>query len=1152
PADHYMITLHGHASGPATGLMEDDSSILGGSKRMDTDDMGWAIRSAIDATIGRPVDVISLDVCWMGMLEAAMEVMDHSNYFIGSFDQIPAAGWPYDRCLPMIFNGNMTMEDRLTSVVDIVMDDYASKYSYSSLFVIDQRAVRGSLVPAFSTFAEEMFYSAHSEREFYDLLLDAVDKPSGKDGRVYNDRYIELYQFCQYLSREQRTPARVRVAARYILETEEDVIIHLRAGANHPPASRLMGIYFPVNLDDPDYGDLFIGKTTAWDDAARLYVREMDARPELLNWTEERPGSLDFKLRTATPEGITKVTVEILEGGDPVNLTLQGSGGLFYGTYEPVTDTGLQYRYKVYSIYGGAVEFPPDGYSHIEFSPEDQPPEVWHDPPEVISVGPSSGGLLFFIRDSTGIEITRPDGVPRLEYRETGKPSWYSKPLVQGDQGTFSGWVAFSGTPAGIAPGARIEYRVVVEDVLGNSATYPAATPWSSLMGVGARFLLDGLNSNTADHELFIKEFAELGMVVDTSLEEVGPEALTGYKGYILILPDQPVPQTTVEALLDFLEQGGEFLLILDPVDIHQSSLASLLLDNLDIRPTSEGSVNGFYPLNSYSELGGNLPLITGTSTGSFLISGGQKAVYYTEPPLTSMYSDWYGMGRIVVSVPDILDDDMMGRESNRILADRIIGYLHTNMNPIVEVSVSPSGVVVPGQTVIFDMTDSYDKDGEIVSYSLSMSDDTYVEKSDPVFTHIFETTGSFTVLLKVYDKEGSVGSHTLTIKVNRPPSTDIGVSSLEVHAGEQVTFTYKGSDPDGDEFYVEWDLGDGFKVSGLLVRHTYSRRGEFTYKVVVRDVNGLVSSRTGKITVLNSQPSALIDRDNILVNGAPANFSGELKVTFYVNEGDIVRIPGDLSFDPDQNDMLNFTWDMGDGRRIYDQIAVHRFMVSGLIRVNLTVSDGYGGVDSTEITASVKNRPPIAAFEYDEKKGTVKFNASLSTDDPWDLEGLEFRWDFGDGDSRATSEPRMEHDYAFGGTYKVKLTVVDEDGESSTFQKRISVSGTSLPLFLTVLVSILLLMLVLAFLVWKRLRDRMIMEEKGLLEVLGIEPDRKAPSDLYSTSSCRTRRLDNRRAAPARGRDLPGRSGERTRPKALLPVSMGPAPGGRDRSEEH
>jgi len=822
----------------------------------------------------------------------------------------------------------------------------------------------------------------------------------------------------------------------------------------------------------------------------KLYTREIDARPESLNWTTEKPQSIDLLLRTSTPQVISSVSVEILTNNGTENVTLIGTGGLFSGSYDPDDENEFQYRFRVTSIYGGVVDFPPDGYSSIQFVQESSPPEVWHDPPPVVNIGSVTGGLTFYIRDSTGIETSIADDVPRLEYREEGKTSWYSRPLIEKGKDEFTGWVEFWESPSGMTPGAGIEYRVVVQDVLGNAMTYPASGYFTSTMGVGARFFLDGLFSDTTSHDQFIVEFSELGMVIDIGLDESSIDNLSTCKGYLLILPDTPIPQTRVETISGFVENGGEFLLIMDPLDTTQVAISQLLLDELDILPTTQGSVNGFYPKNTVSELGGDLPTVTGTSSGSFQISGDQTPVYYSEPPYVSMYTDWYGYGKIIVSIPDLLHDDVMGRDPNRQLADRVIGYLHENMVPVVDVSVSPEGVLTPGTPATFDLSGSFDRDGEVVQYSISMSDNTYLEGTDPQFEHTFDNVGVFTIIIKVYDGEGDAGTLTMTVRVNRPPTTDIGISSVKVYAGQQVTFTYKGRDPDGDEFTVEWEFGDGFKVAGLLVHHTYTRRGEFTYTITVRDVWGLEREKSGDISVLNSEPFAIIDKENIFVNNGPANFSGDLMVTLYLTEGDSVRIPGDLSYDPDQNDIINFTWDMGDGTILHDRIVTHVFKTSGLLRINLTVDDGFGGSHGVEIPVIVDNRVPFAAFQSDEDGGKVTFDASLTTDDPWDLDGLLYKWDFGDGKEKVTTSPFVEHDYKFGGKYTVKLTVTDSDGAKSVFKEEISVSGIGLNVVMALVVSIIVILFVIGIVVWRRLKERMVQEDKGLLEVLGFNKD--------------------------------------------------------------
>jgi len=1091
PAQHYMIILGGHARGPVLGLMKDDSS-SSGSGQMRTDEMGDAIRSAIDETIARPVDIISFDVCWMGMAEAAAEVKDHSKYMLGSFDLIDAAGWPYDLCLPYILDGSLPMEERLRSVITTYTEFYVDSRSYISLSAVDLAAFGTDLLPALSQLSEEMFYTSFDQRSLYSSIALTVDMPSGKDGTDTNDRYIDLFQFAEYLSRDPRTTSRVRSSAKAVLETESGVMVHLDGGANHPSDSRMFGIYLPEIWDDPGYERMVIGEMTPWDDLVRSYVRGLDLRPKGFNWTADRPPSVTFILRTSTGSGISNAFVEVTSDSGYSNVTLIGSGGLYSGTLVLSGIDRIYYRYRVVSVMGGTVDLPPDGTFEVRFDTEVRPPDVWHFPPSIVNVGLDGGGLTFFLKDDTGIEKADPEKVPRLRYRQSGKPTWYSKPLVEIFRDPFTGWTEYWESPTGVEPGTEFEYSIEVADVLGNTAVHPASGTWVSKMGVGARFFLDGDHSDIDDHASLVREFMDLGMAVDIGPFDGGDPDLGPYKGYILIKPSGVLDQIEVSAIMSFVDQGGEVFLLIDPGDTDQTANAGLLLEELGITPSAQGVINGFYPKNPSSELGEGLPSITGTYTGSFE-PGSHTTAYYSEPPNAVLLTGWSGYGRMVVTIPTLFDDAMMPREANRKLADMVISYLHRNMRPEVSFTVDPDGVLSPGQTVRIDMGGSDDRDGDIALYSIYMSDNTYLESTDPVFEHIFKQPGVYSLLLKVYDQEGEEGLVTHSIRVNRPPTSEIGVSSLRVHSGEEVTFTYKGGDPDGDDHMVEWDFGDGFKVSGKLVRHTYLMRGEFTYKMTVRDIWGLESTRTGVITVENSIPVAIIDKDNILVNGHSANFSGELKVTMYIREGDRVRLPGDLSSDSDRNDLLEFDWRMGDGTHLEGPLVEHVYTTSGLLLVNLTVSDGSGGVDHSEMFISVENRPPFAIFEVKEERGLTVFDASLSADDPWDMEDLRYIWDLGDGNSRTTSDPVLRYDYTFGGDYRVKLTVVDTDGGRSSFSRDVGVKGITSGVAVSFLVAVIVLILVASLVIWRKLREKMVREERGLMDIIkGVRKEKE------------------------------------------------------------
>ncbi len=1044
PADHYMIAIEGHADGPANGLMQDDTS--GGSDdKMYAHEMGEAIRTAIDSTIDQPVDIISFDVCWMGMAEAAAEIMDHADYMFGSFDEIPGAGWPYDRCLGMLLNDtSMPLEERLTGVVKEYMDHYdpEGSNSYMSLAAIDLKEFKNSLLPPIKDLGSEIFYTHYDNAGLYNSVMPLINNPRKKDDNRW-DRYIDLYQFAEILSMDSRFPERVREAAYRVLTTEEGVLIHSDGGSNHPPSSRLFGIYYPtIRNQQSEYSPLVLSDISAWDELAALRVENLHLEARRLNWTSPEPSTVTFELISMTPSLVDKVELYTVIDGVPSNHTIVGAGGVYLKTIQLSGAESVSYRYEIRGKYGNVVDLPPDGSFEARFETESNPPEIWHRIPQTVSLSPSSPGLTFFIRDQTGIETVKEDGRPRLEYRQAGNGSWYSIPLAERDEGDIRGWLEFGAIPSGLESGIEIEYHILVSDIYGNQARFPESGEAVTVMAEGKRFYLDSYRSMLLDHSLLVERFSALGMSLDTGLSEAIPD-LSDHKGYILIQPQKELENAQVSKISAFHQAGGEILLVIDPNSPEQIINARRLLEILGADITSEGSVNGFYPSSTDSDLGDDLPSVAGNCEGSIVMGEEMNPVYYTTPPFAALATGWYGKGKSVITVPSLFNDQVMELDSNRMLSEMVISFLQENSEPVIVHSIEPSGVLIPDQVFRIDLTDSFDRDGTIETYSVTFSDNTHISGPDPVFNHSFESTGSFTAVIEVIDLEGAASSRTISFKVNRPPGTEMGVSETTIHSGDTVVFDYKGKDPDGDDIYVLWEFGDGFKVSGQTVSHTYNMRGSYTFRLIVRDSNGLERNRTGTIIVENSEPVAVIDRESIRVNSGPANFTGSTMVTLKVREGDQITIPGDQSYDDDAMDQPNLTWDMGDGSMLYGKKIIHTYRTEGLFEVVLTVDDGYGGRSNTTLEISVENRAPFAVFTAEDLGGgKFSLDASLSTDDPWDVETLTYIWDLGDGNTKRTNEPVIEYRYSFGGTFDVELRVEDSDGDSDSYEREVEVDG--------------------------------------------------------------------------------------------------------------
>lgn len=102
-------------------------------------------------------------------------------------------------------------------------------------------------------------------------------------------------------------------------------------------------------------------------------------------------------------------------------------------------------------------------------------------------------------------------------------------------------------------------------------------------------------------------------------------------------------------------------------------------------------------------------------------------------------------------------------------------------------------------------------------------------------------------------------------------------------------------------------------------------------------------------------------------------------------------------------------------------------------------------------IRVDIGTAPPTASFTYSPnpgKKGNpVSFNASASVDNDT-VHGspnpgiVSYRWSFGDGTTQTTTNAVVSKTYANAGTYRVTLTVTDNDGEQASTERTVQITN--------------------------------------------------------------------------------------------------------------
>ena len=316
----------------------------------------------------------------------------------------------------------------------------------------------------------------------------------------------------------------------------------------------------------------------------------------------------------------------------------------------------------------------------------------------------------------------------------------------------------------------------------------------------------------------------------------------------------------------------------------------------------------------------------------------------------------------------------------------------------------------------------SYDADGNIVSYTWDFGDGT--TGSEAITSHSYLEDGIFTITFKVVDNEDLIGSSVAAVLVkNRAPVAVLNEAPSIINKAEEVSFDASPSnDVDGSIVSYIWSFGDGAAAEGITVTHTYADPGLYNVTLTVMDNDGAANSCVHSIQVKNV--------DN---NLPVASFTVNIE-TADINE--TLLFDGSESYDSD-GVIVSYSWDFGDGTTGAETEVDHKYNVSGVYTVKLTIIDDDGAIGeatlSVTVTNNVVNSSPVASFTKNAttvaQEEAIYFDASESYDSDGTI--VSYTWDF--GDANTATGVTVEHAYSESGKYTITLTVTDNDGVSSS-----------------------------------------------------------------------------------------------------------------------
>ncbi len=252
------------------------------------------------------------------------------------------------------------------------------------------------------------------------------------------------------------------------------------------------------------------------------------------------------------------------------------------------------------------------------------------------------------------------------------------------------------------------------------------------------------------------------------------------------------------------------------------------------------------------------------------------------------------------------------------------------NKDPVAIAQVSKTNANI-NENITFDASQSYDEDGNIISYFWDFGDGS--TSTDKTAVHSYAQAATYTFTLKVTDNENAAGQTSGQIIIaeagNIAPHAIAQLSSSNANINETITFDASQSyDEDGQIISYLWDFGDGNNSTNKIASHSYSAQGTYNYQLTVTDN----ANDTGKISgqVIISDPNAvqrftitpsegsLSTGEQVLIhidfnsqNLAEGNYSGNIMITG--NGGNItipleIKISSAVDIQSENNSGIGYT----------------------------------------------------------------------------------------------------------------------------------------------------------------------------------------------------------------------------------------------------
>ncbi len=315
-----------------------------------------------------------------------------------------------------------------------------------------------------------------------------------------------------------------------------------------------------------------------------------------------------------------------------------------------------------------------------------------------------------------------------------------------------------------------------------------------------------------------------------------------------------------------------------------------------------------------------------------------------------------------------------------------------------------------------------------IINYLWDFGDPTSGANNNSILQnpqHIYNTAGTYTVLLHIENASGCPDTVTKTVVVLPKPPVDYGWANTCLGTITQFTTNITVTNVGAVSTY-DWDFGDGtaHNTSQQNPVHTYSVTGNFTVILIITDTAGCQNAISHLISI-KPQPNSLFSMSSGCMGAS----------TFFTDE----------SFSSNGEPITNWHWDFGVAAANNDTSNLQNpswiYTALQVYNVSLIVTNQSGCTDTTMMSLQVFGTPH-AGFTYTAapcNNGAVYFQDSSYNQQ---ATIVEWNWEFEPNHYSTLQNPVYVY-YATDSCYDVRLIAKDVRGCVDTTNKSVCVPAS-------------------------------------------------------------------------------------------------------------